>query len=358
MGKLLLALLFIASSLFAQDEIKRHPIWEDLGAGVTSPKAQYNINPFGNQLGNLGATGTRWNFLYTDTTITNHLTSTTLSGGIMSGTSLALGGATIGTNALAVTGTTIISGQTSVGTSILDGILSVVSNVGDVPMVVRYKQFRTSSSFINFDFYKAYGTEASPTSVGSSSGLFQFTANGYATDGFYAAARIGMQVDDLGVGSGDMPGQIFFQTSPDGSATLVTRMIIDNAGTITFGTTKNIGVDAVYAGAITSSGLIGNSAQQTKTLDTLATTFAVTKNVVTVTGNVGANTIATITGAAVGVYTFIFVDALVTITDTDAHTANTVDLAGTATNFTSADDKVLQLVFDGVSFYQISVSAN
>ena len=175
MGKLLLALLFIASSLFAQDEIKRHPIWEDLGAGVTSPKAQYNINPFGNQLGNLGATGTRWNFLYTDTTITNHLTSTTLSGGIMSGTSLALGGATIGTNALAVTGTTIISGQTSVGTSILDGILSVVSNVGDVPMVVRYKQFRTSSSFINFDFYKAYGTEASPTSVGSSSGLFQFT---------------------------------------------------------------------------------------------------------------------------------------------------------------------------------------
>jgi len=167
-----------------------------------------------------------------------------------------------------------------------------------------------------------------------------------------------MQVDDLGVGSGDMPGQIFFQTSPDGSATLVTRMIIDNAGTITFGTTKNIGVDAVYAGAITSSGLIGNSAQQTKTLDTLATTFAVTKNVVTVTGNVGANTIATITGAAVGVYTFIFVDALVTITDTDAHTANTVDLAGTATNFTSADDKVLQLVFDGVSFYQISVSAN
>ena len=51
-------------------------------------------------------------------------------------------------------------------------------------------------------------------------------------------------------------------------------------------------------------------------------------------------------------------DALVTITDTDAHTANTVDLAGTATNFTSADDKVLQLVFDGVSFYQISVSAN
>ena len=521
MKKIIFLFLLFALPLFAQ--VKRASPFEYSNATTLRPISDLHIFPFSNGGSNLGATGTRWNFLYTDTTITNHLSNTTwtlnsvgvtttgaqinyLSGatgttgttttnlvfstspvfvtptlGVAAGTSLALGGATIGTNALAVTGTTIISGQTSVGTSILDGILSVVSNAGDVPMVVNYKQFRTSSSFINFDFYKAYGTEASPTSVGSSSGLFQFTANGYATDGFYAAARIGMQVDGLGVGAGDMPGQIFFQTSPDGSATLVTRMIIDNAGTITFGTTKNIGVGAVYAGAITSSGnflltdpgtsansylislkadnagtvqegqiqvmygadpylrlsapndagtataimdlkdqrvvigssaagvdydiyfqgetnqgsitymededridfdndidvigdltagtvqsdatvkattMVGNVAQQTITLGVGAVTFAVTSNVVTVTGDGGANTLATITGGIVGIYTFIFVDALVTITDTDAHTANTVDLAGTATNFTSADDKVLQLVFDGVSFYQISVSAN
>jgi molybdopterin-binding protein len=115
-------------------------------------------------------------------------------------------------------------------------------------------------------------------------------------------------------------------------------------------------VDSV--GNTTVTGIIGNSAQQTITLGAGATTLAVTKNVITVTGDAGANTIATITGAVVGTYVFIFVDGLVTITDTDAHTANTVDLAGTATNFTSADDKTLTLVFDGTSWYQISTSTN
>jgi hypothetical protein len=105
--------------------------------------------------------------------------------------------------------------------------------------------------------------------------------------------------------------------------------------------------------------MLGNVAQQTITLGAGAVTFAVTSNVITVTGNGGANTLATLTGGIVGIYTFIFVDALVTITDTDAHTANTVDLAGTATNFTSADDKVLQLGFDGTSWYQVApASAN
>jgi len=66
-----LLILFIASSLFGQ--INRHPIWVDLGAGVTAPKAQYNLFPFGNQLGNLGSTGTRWNFAWFDTTTTNYM---------------------------------------------------------------------------------------------------------------------------------------------------------------------------------------------------------------------------------------------------------------------------------------------
>jgi len=106
------------------------------------------------------------------------------------------------------------------------------------------------------------------------------------------------------------------------------------------------------------NGIIGHSAQGTSTLGVGATTFAVSSNVMTITGDGGGNTIATITGASVGTYTFIFVDGNVTITDTDAHTSNTVDLAGTATDFTSADDKTLQLVYDGTSWYEISRSTN
>lgn len=102
--------------------------------------------------------------------------------------------------------------------------------------------------------------------------------------------------------------------------------------------------------------IIGNVAQQNVVLVLGATTFAVTSNVIQVTGdNPGANVIATITGAEVGIYTFIFVDGLVTITDTDAHDANTVDLSAA---FTGADDTVLTLVFNGTSWYEVSRSTN
>lgn len=117
-------------------------------------------------------------------------------------------------------------------------------------------------------------------------------------------------------------------------------------------------LQALGFSSFTTDAPTGNTTQQTITLGAGATTFAVTKNVTTVTGDGGANTVATITGAVVGIYVFIFVDALVTITDDDTHAANSVDLAGTATNFTSADDKTLTLVFDGTSWYQLSTSAN
>jgi hypothetical protein len=87
-----------------------------------------------------------------------------------------------------------------------------------------------------------------------------------------------------------------------------------------------------------------------------ATTFAVTGEAMVITGDGGGNTVATITGGATGQLLILtFVDALVTITDTDAHTANTMDLSAA---FVSADDKMLTLFFDGTSWYEISRSVN
>ena len=89
------------------------------------------------------------------------------------------------------------------------------------------------------------------------------------------------------------------------------------------------------------------------------TTFAITGNVMTITGDGEGNTVATITGANSGtLLTLIFVDALVTVTDTDDGGANTIDLAGTATNLTSADDTVLQLVHDGTLWRESGRSVN
>lgn len=122
-------------------------------------------------------------------------------------------------------------------------------------------------------------------------------------------------------------------------------------------------INALTAGSVISDGVVtstthlGNVAQQTITLGVGVTTFAVTTNVIRVTGDGGANTIATITGASVGTYAFIFVDGLVTISNDDGHGANTTDLEG-AGDFTSADDSVLVLVFDGTSWYQSGESVN
>ncbi|MGC8534853.1 MAG: hypothetical protein ACP5QR_04895, partial [Rhizomicrobium sp.] len=56
-------------------------------------------------------------------------TLTTPALGIATGTSLALGGATLGTNALAVTGTAIISGNVGIGTTSPSGILDAAGDI-------------------------------------------------------------------------------------------------------------------------------------------------------------------------------------------------------------------------------------
>jgi len=60
--------------------------------------------------------------------------------------------------------------------------------------------------------------------------------------------------------------------------------------------------------------------------------------------------------------TIYFVDASCTITDTDDGAANTIDLDETdavAGNIVSADDKVLQLMFNGTSWLQVAkISTN
>jgi len=118
-------------------------------------------------------------------------------------------------------------------------------------------------------------------------------------------------------------------------------------------TAATITSDAGVSGTILS-----NSALQSTTLGSGVTTFALTSNSITLTGDGGANTLGTITGAEIGVYVIEFVDGLITVTDTDAGTADTIDLLGTATNLTSADDTTLMIWYNGTSFLEVSRSVN
>jgi hypothetical protein len=109
--------------------------------------------------------------------------------------------------------------------------------------------------------------------------------------------------------------------------------------------------------SVAGNRVVGAGTQST-TLGAAATTFVADQKFIILTGDAGSNTIATITGDmafAGNEITILFVDALVTITDTDAHTADTVDLSAA---FTSADDTVLKLVYDGASWYEVSRSVN
>lgn len=92
------------------------------------------------------------------------------------------------------------------------------------------------------------------------------------------------------------------------------------------------------------------------TIATAATTFAVASNVVTVTGDGGGNTVATITGGVSGqILTLIFVDGLVTVTDDASGAANTVNLSAA---FTSTANDTLTLVFNGTSWREVARSVN
>lgn len=105
---------------------------------------------------------------------------------------------------------------------------------------------------------------------------------------------------------------------------------------------------------LTTSKIVGTG--NALTLGAGAATFAVVGMAMTITGDALGNTIATITGGTAGqTLLLMFVDALVTITDDNTHAANTVDLSAA---FTSADDTLLTLIFDGTSWYEASRSVN
>lgn len=92
------------------------------------------------------------------------------------------------------------------------------------------------------------------------------------------------------------------------------------------------------------------------TLAAAVTTFAINGSYMEITGDGGANTIATITAGVKGMLlTLKFVDALVTITDTAASTVDTMNLSAA---FTSTADDTMQLIHDGNKWFEVSRSVN
>ena len=136
---------------------------------------------------------------------------------------------------------------------------------------------------------------------------------------------------------------------------IMTSAGVSPVGRLSFKVEGNEGLSINQDGDVTINNALATTGKLT-TLGVAATTFVISGNVLTLTGDGGGNTIATITGALSGQYLIlIFVDNKITITDDNGHGANTIDLSAA---FTSDDDTVLQLIYDGTSFYEVSRSVN
>lgn len=158
-------------------------------------------------------------------------------------------------------------------------------------------------------------------------------------------------------------GALIVGTGIDATTVRIGGGRIEMGGTIKAGGTDITGT--AFVGTLSSGTISGSSATLTGklaitgsgiTLGAAVTTFAVTRTFHTITGDAGGNTIATITGGVNGMILILkFVDALVTITDDNTGTANTVDLSAA---WTSSARDTLTLVFDGTSWLETARSVN
>lgn len=91
------------------------------------------------------------------------------------------------------------------------------------------------SNYPAYIFASSQGSLSSPAIINSNDFLGGVLAYGYDGSTFQPAAEINF-LEDGTPGSGDMPGSIRFSTTPDGSASTVTRMTIKENGNVGIGT--------------------------------------------------------------------------------------------------------------------------
>ena len=143
------------------------------------------------------------------------------------------------------------TGLVGIGTTAPNQQLTIARDTG----VGQRLQTSASNAFILLD--RSGSTIASPTIVASGEILGSIAARGYDGSAFRTAAQILFGVDGT-PGASDMPGNIQFQTVPDGSITATERMRIDGNGLIT-GTGTSLGAWTAYTPTLGGTGwAIGN----------------------------------------------------------------------------------------------------
>ena len=132
----------------------------------------------------------------------------------------------------------------------------------------------------NVSFRKSGGTIASPTIITNGSGIGGIYGLAYDGNSFEFAAGIDILVDGT-PGDGDMPGRLVFYTTPDGLATTIERLRINNAGVLILGTADQ-GTTARTGNTFRASDMIGGT-----TSDAAGADLTVSAGLGTGVGDVG-----------------------------------------------------------------------
>ena len=209
-------------------------------------------------------------------------------------------------------------------------------------------QLETRSTVNGTNTWSASFFDDNPFATGVGGGIY-FLGRINATTGESGFAAIrGLKANNI---SNDPLGELAFYTGTNGNTEAVRIDELGNVGIGLSDPTQKLEVN----GNVKISGQLSTDETEI-TLGVAAITFVTSSNVMTITGDGGGNTIATITGAISGQsLIMIFVDNKVTITDDNGHGANTIDLSAA---FTSVDDTVLHLIYNGTSWYEVSRSIN
>ena len=212
-----------------------------------------------------GTNGTFTNGTFTNGTITTGTIGSAIIQNGTIGTSLGVG-ALGSNNGLYVTssgwigiGTNSPSTQIHVNQTGTSGFAALTIQ-GENQTTIQQLNYGTLTGNVN-GFYKARGTIASPSNIGSGDIIGITDYIGYAGQ-FGISAAIGVNVDGTVAtpgGTASVPGRIYFQTTPAGSTAVVTGVQIRNTGGLQLGGPS--GSTAVYGGCNAQDGYYVNGSK-------------------------------------------------------------------------------------------------
>lgn len=249
-----------------------------IGNGASAPTAYAGVTCTNQFLRALSAAGASTCNTVGSSDLAASLSLVTPNINVATGTSLALNGATLGTNVAAITGTVAISGITGIGPGTAAYLLTVNANTVSLPAstlagtVMQIGGADATGARLLIDgfggtpsltYRYANGTAASPTAVTVDQSLGQFVWIGRGSTVYSSAARAIIKAVSAEAWTDTAQGTyITFSTTPKTTVLAVAeRMRIQDSGNVSIGLTADNGFVLEVAGtsritgAVTMNGL-------------------------------------------------------------------------------------------------------